>query len=201
MLAELIKRRFEATGHRSRDLMKGGGYRENPSNLNHACSSFEMMRLLIVFCGCLLMTAGATAAPVVFIVRHAEKSTSDGKDPDLSVAGRKRAEALADILKDSQITAVFVTEFKRTQETASPTARATQLKPVIVPANDVAGLAAKLRQLTGNALVVGHGNTIPELIKELGVTTPIAIPENDYSEILVVALHNPPQLLRLHYPF
>lgn len=159
------------------------------------------MRLLTVLCGCLMITAGATAAPVVFIVRHAEKSLPGGKDPDLSVAGRKRAEALADILKDSQITAVFVTEFKRTRETAVPTAKATQLKPVIVPATDVAGLAAKLRQLTGNALVVGHGNTIPELIKELGVTTPIAIPDNDYSEILVVALCDPPQLLRLHYPF
>ena len=49
------------------------------------------------------------------IVRHAEKAASDGKDPDLSPAGRARAEALVRILKDSGITAIFTSEFKRTQ--------------------------------------------------------------------------------------
>jgi hypothetical protein len=49
--------------------------------------------------------------------------------------------------------------------------------------------------------VVGHGNTIPQLIEALGIATPIVIPENDYSEIFVVLVHDPPQLFRLHYPF
>jgi len=60
---------------------------------------------------------------------------------------------------------------------------------------------ADVRALSGNALVVGDGNTIPELIEALGITTPIAIPENGYSEIFVVLVHDPPQLFRLHYPF
>jgi len=54
---------------------------------------------------------------------------------------------------------------------------------------------------TGNALVVGHGNTIPDLLKALGVTTPISIPEDDYTEIFAVLVGDAPQLLRLHYPF
>jgi broad specificity phosphatase PhoE len=139
--------------------------------------------------------------PVIFIVRHAEKAATGGNNPDLSVAGQKRAEALARILKDSQVTAVFATEFKRTQETAAPTAKAADVNPTVVLANDVAGLAAKIRALNRNALVVGHGNTIPDLMKALGITTPITIPEDDYSEIFVVSLHDPPQLFRLHYPF
>ncbi len=147
------------------------------------------------------MVAAAEAAPVIFVVRHAEKTTTAGNDPDLSVAGQKRAEALARILKDSQISAVLVTEFKRTQETAAPTARAAHVTPTVVPANDVPGLIGKLRVLNGNALVVGHGNTIPELVKALGVATPISIPDDDYTEILVVSLGDVPQLLRLHYPF
>ena len=147
------------------------------------------------------VAAATEAAPAIFIVRHAEKATTGGNDPDLSVAGQERAEALARILKDSQIAAVFVTEFKRTQETAAPTAKAAHVNPSVVPANDVAGLAAKVRALNSNALVVGHGNTIPDLMKALGITTPITIPEDDYSEIFVISLHDPPQLLRLHYPF
>jgi broad specificity phosphatase PhoE len=102
-------------------------------------------------------------------------------------------------LKDSQITSVFVTEFKRTQETAAPTAKDARLNPIVVSSNDVAGMAARVCALSGNALVVGHGNNIPELIKALGITTPIAIPENDYSEIFVVLVQDPPQLFRLHY--
>lgn len=160
-----------------------------------------MKHLALILSIPVLLVTYANAAPVVLIVRHAEKASTGGKDPDLSVQGQKRADALAHILKDSQITSVFVTEFKRTQETAAPTARAAHVTPTVVPANDVPGLIGKLRVLNGNALVVGHGNTIPELVKALGVATPISIPDDDYTEILVVSLGDVPQLLRLHYPF
>lgn len=160
-----------------------------------------MRRLALILTIPLSLALAADATPVIFVVRHAEKATTAGNDPDLSVAGQKRAETLAHILRDSQITSVFVTEFKRTQETAAPTAKATHLEPTAVSAKDVAGLVAKLRALNGNALVVGHGNTIPDLIKALRITAPIAISEDDYTEIFVVSLGDPPQLLRLHYPF
>jgi len=149
----------------------------------------------------LLLVTYVDAAPVVFIVRHAEKASSGGKDPDLSVEGQKRADALANMLKDSQITSVFVTEFKRTQETAAPTARAAHVNPTVIPANDMASLVQKLRALKGNALVVGHGNTIPDLLKAIGIATPVTIPEDDYTEVFAVLPGDAPQLLRLHYPF
>ena len=115
--------------------------------------------------------------------------------------GQKRADALAQILKDSHITSVFVTEFKRTQETATPTAKAAHLTPTVIPANDIGALVEKLRALNGNALVVGHGNTIPDLFKALGIATAVSIPDDDYTEIFVVLVGDTPQLLRLHYPF
>ena len=142
----------------------------------------------------------ASAQPVVVIVRHAEKAANGGNDPDLSSTGRARADALARILKDSAITAIFTSEFKRTQETAAPTGTAVHVTPTVVAAKDTAGLVAKLHQLNGNALVVGHGNTIPDLIKALGINSPINIPDADYSELLIVTLGDRPQLLRLHYP-
>ena len=160
-----------------------------------------MKHLALILSILLLLVTYANAAPVVFIVRHAEKATTGGKDPDLSVEGQKRADALAQILKDSKITAVFVTEFKRTQETAAPTARAAHVNPTVLPANDIGALAEKLRALNGNALVVGHGNTIPDLLKALGITTPVSIPEDDYTEIFAVLVGDAPQLVRLHYPF
>jgi broad specificity phosphatase PhoE len=160
-----------------------------------------MKHLALILSIPLLLVPVANAAPIVFIVRHAEKAGTDGKDPDLSVQGQKRADALAHILKDSQITSVFVTEFKRTQETAAPTARAAHVSPTVVPANAMGILVEKLRALNGNALVVGHGNTIPEVLKALGITTPVSIPEDDYTEIFAVLLGDAPRLIWLHYPF
>src|SRR5213078_478315 len=150
----------------------------------------------------LLFVSGpiVSAQPVVVIVRHAEKASDGGNDPDLSSAGRARADALARILKNSGITAIFTSEFKRTQETAAPIATSTHLTPTVVAAKDTAGLVAKLHQLNGNALVVAHGDTIPNIIKALGINSPINIPDADYSELLIVTLGDNPQLFRLHYP-
>ena len=160
-----------------------------------------MKHLALILSIPLLLVSYANAAPIVFITRHAEKASPGGKDPDLSVEGQKRADALAHILKDSQIRSVFVTEFKRTQETAAPTARAAQVSPTVVPASDIGALVQKLRALNGNALVVGHGNTIPDLLRALGIATPVSIPEDDYNEIFAVLVGEAPQLVRLHYPF
>src|SRR5215831_10816221 len=105
----------------------------------------------------LLLVSSVVAEGDIFLVRHAEKASGGGNDPELSVAGQKRAEALAEILKDADLTAIFVTEFKRTQETAASIARATNITPTIVSANDMRSLVEKVRNVKGNALVVGHG--------------------------------------------
>jgi|SRR5437660_1583851 len=157
------------------------------------------MKALVLFLSIFIAVTIASAQPVVVIVRHAEKAASGAKDPDLSPAGRARAEALARILKDSGITAIFTSEFKRTQETAAPTATSAHVTPTVVAAKDTAGLVAKLHQLNGNALLVGHGDTIPNIIKALGINSSINIPDADYSELLIVTLGDKPQLFRLHY--
>jgi broad specificity phosphatase PhoE len=160
-----------------------------------------MKHFALILSIALLLVTCANAMPLVFIVRHAEKASTGAKDPDLSTEGQKRAETLGQILKDCQITSIFVTEFKRTQETAAPTARAAHVTPTVVQANDTGTLVEKLRALNGNALVVGHGNTIPDLLKALGIGAPVSIPEDDYTEVFAVLLGDAPQLLRLHYPF
>jgi len=140
------------------------------------------------------------ADPFVVIVRHAEKGTNSDKDPDLSPAGVARAEILGSMLKDSRIKAVFATEFKRTQQTAAVVGKTIGITPTVIPADATEQLASKLRELNGNALVVGHGNTIPYLIKALGIDSPVDITENDYSQIFVITLGAKPQLFRFSYP-
>lgn len=153
-----------------------------------------------VFYGLLLsvLVATATAQSTIFIVRHGEKADSSN-DSDLSEAGRARAEALAKMLKDANVTAIYATEFKRTQQTAAPLTKALGITVTTIPSKDKDALVAKLRASDGNALVVGHGNTIPDLVKALGISEPINIGENDYDNLFEIVLGEKPRLIHLRY--
>lgn len=161
--------------------------------------AFTMKRFILVLLLSGLFVSAVAAQSTIFFVRHAEKAESGGNDPDLSEAGRARAESLANMLKDAGISAIFVTDLKRTQQTAAPLAKMFHLDPTIVPAKDSTALIAKLRASTSNALVVGHSNTIPDLIKAFGITTPIQIADSEYDNLFVLVLDEKPRLLRLHY--
>jgi broad specificity phosphatase PhoE len=145
-----------------------------------------------------LALSSSFSQSTVFMIRHAEKA-DDSKDTELSEAGRARAEALANTLRDSKISVIYTTEFKRTQQTAAPLAKALGLTVTILPSEDHAPLVAKLRASTANSLVVGHGNTIPDVIKALGISEPVNISESDYDNLFVVLLGEKPYLIRLHY--
>lgn len=142
----------------------------------------------------------------VFVVRHAEradsgtmKGTTMAADPDLSDAGRARAQSLAAMLKDAGIKAIYTTEYKRTRQTAEPVARALGLEATVVPARDMKSLIEKLKGAGAPALVVGHSNTVGETIAALGVTETVAIDDADYDNLFIVTPGARPGLIRLHY--
>lgn len=160
---------------------------------------------LVLFFAVLLGTEVA-AQSTVFLVRHAERADTApgatptmGADPDLSEAGRARAESLAMLLKDAGITAIFATEFKRTQQTASPLAKALGLTVKIVTSKDTSALVKQVKSSKGNVLVVGHSNSVPDVIGGLGVKTPVTIGDDDFDNLFLVTRGTPPSLLRLHY--
>jgi len=110
----------------------------------------------------------------VLLVRHAEREDGQSRmdvsvDPSLSSVGRARAEMIAELLGESEISAIFTTEYRRTQETAGPLARVLKLTPVVVPASRTGTLVAKIKRWPGDtALVVGHMDTVPWIIRSLG---------------------------------
>src|SRR5947209_10568991 len=87
----------------------------------------------------------------IFLVRHAEK-LSAAPDALLSPAGEKRAACLARTLKDSGITQIYVTEVKRTLQTATPLAKTLKITPVVSEARNIATLARNLLYGQGNVL-------------------------------------------------
>ena len=134
-------------------------------------------------------------------MRHAEKAQGgDEKDPDLSEAGRARAESIAMVLKDAGITAIYATELKRTQQTAQPLAQLVNIDVTIVPAKEQPALITKLKATDGAALVVGHSNTVPQILQALGVSIAVTIDDNHYDNLFVIVGAAPPKMIRLHLP-
>lgn len=144
----------------------------------------------------------ASAQKAVFVVRHAEK-VDESEDPLLSVKGKARAQVLARHLKGAGIKAIYVTEYKRTGLTAAPLAAALGLKPIVIPADDTATLVERIRKdhPADVVLMVGHSNTLPDILKRLGHPETVEIAANEYDNLFVVVPRpsNPPAVLRLKY--
>jgi broad specificity phosphatase PhoE len=144
----------------------------------------------------LLSPTVASAQKLVIVVRHAERADGGAgasmagapADPLLSAAGEARAAKLAGMLEESGITAIVVTEFRRTQDTAKPIAAKLALTPEIVKAADTQELLARLKTKHANdvVLVVGHSNTIPAIVKGL-TGRDITVADSQYNDIFFVA--------------
>jgi broad specificity phosphatase PhoE len=159
------------------------------------------LTLLFTLSVCLPAT-NAFAQPTIFLVRHAERATISGRVPSdtgLSATGKARAKDLAQALADAKITAIYTTEYQRTRETAIPLGESFGIRPEVVAADDLRALIAKLRSARGNVLVIGHSNTLPQIINALGVTTRVTIAESDYDNLFLVVPERERRLIHLHY--
>ena len=150
----------------------------------------------------------ALAYPRTFVlVRHAEKGTDSPQDPALSEAGVARARELARHLEHAGVTHIFTSEFRRTRETAAPLAIKTGIVATTAAAKDLPALESALQSLPRNslALVVGHSNTVPGLVKLLagksGEKVDLTLNETDYDRLFVVTQWGEGQasLLSLRY--
>jgi broad specificity phosphatase PhoE len=123
-------------------------------------------------------------------------------DSPLSQVGEQRADVLAEVLQDSGISAIYCTEYIRTQQTAKPIAEKLNLKVTILKAAETRQLVDALRSSSATVvLVVGHSKSLPILIKELGGGDVPEILENDYDGLFVLLLPNAAnsRLMKLHY--
>jgi broad specificity phosphatase PhoE len=138
----------------------------------------------------------AWAQQTVIVIRHAERAdggagantmTATPSDPPLSPLGEARAARLASMLADAGVTAIYTTEFKRTQETAGPLASKLGLKIEVVPSKDTGELIARIRrdQPKGIVVVIGHSNTVPEVVKAFTGRT-VSMRDDEYTAMFVL---------------
>ena len=64
---------------------------------------------------------------------------------------------------------------------------------------DAASIVEKIRAANGAALIVGHSNTVPDVLTRLGIANPPKLGDADYDNLFVVTGGDKPALIRLHY--
>lgn len=168
------------------------------------------MRLLLLRCALLAVllplaphrlagqAAGGEAGPVttIVVVRHAEKAGDDPRDPSLTADGELRARALLDVVDGAAVMAIYSTQYRRTRSTVAPLAERLGV-PVLVreiaPGGADAYAEALAREiLTRNAgqsvVVVGHSNTVPQIVRALSGRAVAEMTEAEYDHLFVVVV-------------
>jgi broad specificity phosphatase PhoE len=135
------------------------------------------------------------ATTTIIFVRHADKELNVGENPGLSDAGRHRVAELTRQLLDADVAAgidaIYATPFRRSQETVQPLAQALGLD---INSYDAADRETVLETILKNhkgkiILVVGHSDTIPELIANLGASKVVPpIDEMEYDNIYIISI-------------
>ncbi len=157
----------------------------------------------------------STEAPtVVMVLRHAEPvmpAMGQERDPDpsLNEAGRQRAQSLIDVVGDAGVTAIYSSQFKRTQETVAPLAAHLGI-PVTTAEVSRATLDTYPKQLAETILaehrgetvvVVNHSNTTPLIVEALGGVPVPEITEDEFDHFLIVIIpaSGPIRTIRAQY--
>ena len=138
--------------------------------------------LCAALAACSLLPGLAAAEPsAIYLVRHGEKLA--GQDPALSPRGQERARHVAALLRRAGITAIFSTDTLRTRQTAAPLAQQTGLAVQIYDARRPQALVEQVRGLGGAVLVVGHSNTLPELVTLFGGAPGADIADDEFDRL------------------
>lgn len=106
---------------------------------------------------------------VYYFIRHAEKDKSDSlnNNPHLTEKGLQRADKWNQVFKNISFNAIYSTDYNRTRETASPTAKDDNLEPVIYNPKNI-NIETSLNENKGKTvLVVGHSNTTTNLVNRV----------------------------------
>jgi broad specificity phosphatase PhoE len=143
---------------------------------------FRPLAALLLFA----LAACATAAPEPagpdhYVMRHLQKA--EGPDPALSAEGRANAQRLTALFAARPPRAIYVSTTRRARETAAPLAAKLGLAVKEYDPSDTPGLVARLVAEGGRVLVVGHSNTVPEIVERLGGQRPAPLAETEYGDV------------------
>ena len=161
----------------------------------------QLLTLTMLFFA-LNLSAQAQKNKTVWVIRHAEKLTHDPKDtnPDLNEKGLQRAEDLRQYFSKKKIEKIFSTPFLRTKNTAEPLAKMLNIKIEIYEAKVDSVLRNKIKALPNKSiLIVGHSNTVLEIVKIFGAKPPVqTLKDDDYDFLFEVKIKRDKASVKTH---
>ena len=99
-----------------------------------------------------------------------------------------RAEQLANMLRDKDIRVIYVTQTRRSRQTAEPLSVVMGVPLTAYSTDTVHRFLFHLLEAERNALVVGHSNTVLEMLREMGLKpSREALGDGDYEGLWVVS--------------
>ena len=135
------------------------------------------------------------ATTTIIFVRHAEESSLNEGNSSLTREGEIRSAELARQLVDADviagIDAIYSTSFQYSKETALPISKALNIPIEIYDISDTELIIEDIiKQHKGKIiLVVGHSNTIPLMIGNMGASKDVPkIDDNEYDNIYLVSI-------------
>jgi phosphohistidine phosphatase SixA len=146
-----------------------------------------------LFLAALVYLCLSSCSRSVYVVRHAEKIASTdsaakmmANDPPLSEAGKVRAVVLKNELSRKHIKHIYSTNTVRTMATVQPLSEAIKIK--IASYNNVDSIVDVVKSIKGNVLLVGHSNTVDDIVNKLCGQTKITgdLKDNEYDNLFVV---------------
>jgi len=141
-----------------------------------------LLSLILALTGCVTAEAAVAPEPVYYVVRHLH--TPEGqRDPDLTAEGQAAAQRLAAMLSSERPAAIYVSDYRRTRQTVAPLAARLGLTPIVYDPADTPGLIARVRQGPWPVLIVGHSNTVPDIVAQLGGTRPAPLSHPDFGDV------------------
>lgn len=150
-----------------------------------------MKKLIIGVLLLIVIQVGYAQTITTFIlIRHAEKATEGGSDPELKLEGVKRAESFAALFDKAAIDAVYSTDYKRTRNTVTPLANVKGLTVNLYASMKAKDLESLLTKHAGGTIVIaGHSNTIPNIANALvGEKKFEQFADDDYGNIIVISV-------------
>lgn len=147
------------------------------------------MRILLLIVSVVFISCGHS----YYVVRHAERAIQGANmssDVPLSDAGRQRADTLRTILKNKKIAEVYSTNTNRTRSTAQPTADHFGLTISNYGPRPDSVFIRLLKSKRKNILIVGHSNTVDELVNMLAGKTvvPGDLAESEYDNLFIIKM-------------
>jgi phosphohistidine phosphatase SixA len=162
---------------------------------------FAVLGVVVVFA---YFSTFSRPITTVVLVRHAEKNIEpDNPNPNLSSAGQARAQELVRILGTAGVTAIYASQFVRTQQTVQPLANQLGLTVTSIDAGNTDQLVQHIftNNNGGIVFVAGHNNTVPATIAALGGGNFPIIPENEFDNLFIVTVYRSgrAKVLKLKY--